>query len=109
MARKLQFTFILLISMVSVASARDFPSYYPAQGFQRTGTIEAAYLDEHRLVIGDVSYSLSKSVVVHSLQSFSVSRARLIRGTVVAFRLGGAREITEVWLLPASYDRSKRR
>ena len=100
---------ILVVTFVltSTAFAQKLPSYYPAEGFQHTGRVDAVYIQEERVVIDDISYQVSNSVVVHSLSSFSVSRARVRQGVLVAFKMGGGRVIEEFWLLPGSYGTSK--
>ena len=108
---KKTFCLILAIACVAIgtAGAADFPKYYPEKGFQNTGRIDAVYAEENRIVIGDISYKMSTSVIVHSMSSYSDSFARVRPGANVGFRLGKGRLIEEFWLLPGNYDRSKRR
>jgi opacity protein-like surface antigen len=94
---------VIACALASTAIAATLPSYYPAEGFQRTGIVDAVYADEGRIVIGDISYQMSESAVVHSLSSFSDSMSRVRRGAHVAFRLGSDRVIKEFWLLPSNY------
>ena len=100
---------VIAFSISSTAIAATFPSWYPTEGFQRTGIIDAVYIKESRIVIGDTPYQMSESVVVHSLSSRSDSMARVRKGARVAFKLGSGRVIEEFWLLPSNYDASKRR
>lgn len=102
---------VLAIAFVltSTAIAAGFPSYYPERGFQNTGRVDAVYAEENRIVIDDISYQMSMSVVVRSLSSKSDSLARVRQGAHVGFRLGRGELIEEFWLLPGSYDRSRRR
>lgn len=106
-------TLLLIIvfgcAIASTAIAATLPNYYPTNGFQHTGRIDAVYVDEGRIVIGDISYKLSSSVVVHSLSSKYASFTRIRHGAYVAFRLGNSQVIEEFWLLPGNYDSSNRR
>jgi hypothetical protein len=102
---------VLAVAVVfmSTAIAQGFPSYYPAKGFQNTGRVDAVYAEESRIVIDDISYQLSTSVVVRSLSSRSDSLLRVRAGAHVGFRLGAGQLIEEFWLLPGNYDSSRRR
>ena len=108
---KKTFFLVLAIAFVltSTAIAAGFPSYYPEKGFQNTGRVDAVYADANRIIIGDISYKMSTSVVVRSLSSKNDSLARVRAGAHVGFRLGRGQLIEEFWLLPGNYDRSKRR
>jgi len=108
---KKTFFLVLAIAFVltSTAIAAGFPSYYPAKGFQNTGRVDAVYAEDNRIVIGDISYQMSTSVVVHSLSSYSDSLARVRAGAHVGFRLGSGELIEEFWLLPGNYDNRRRR
>jgi opacity protein-like surface antigen len=100
---------VIACALASTAIAATLPSYYPAEGFQRTGIVDAVYIKEGRIVIGDISYSISESTVVHSLSSYSDSFSRIRQGARVAFKLNSNRVIAEFWLLPRNYDASKPR
>ena len=107
-------TFFLVLAiafvLTSTAIAADFPKYYPAEGFQKTGLVDAVYAQENRIIIGDISYQMSSSVVVHSMSSYSDSLARVRPGAHVGFRLGSSgRLIEEFWLLPSNYRAPRRR
>jgi len=95
--------------LMSTAIAADFPSYYPEKGFQNTGRVDAVYAGDNRIIIDDISYRMSTSVVVRSLSSKNDSLLRVRAGANVGFRLGRGQLIEEFWLLPGNYDRSKRR
>lgn len=97
----------LLVTTTSIA--QNFPSYYPKEGLQRTGRIDAVYMEENRIVIGDIPYQMSESPIVHSLTAYSVSIARLRPGAMVGFKEGQGRILNEFWLLPANYDPRERR
>lgn len=109
MTNKILSTLLIACVLVSTAFAQDFPSYYPQEGSARTGRVDDVRLDENTVVIGDILYKLADSIVVHSMSAYSVSKARILSGRIVAFKLGSGREITEVWLLPSTYDPAKQR
>ena len=102
---------VLAIACVftSTAIAAGLPSYYPEKGFQNTGRVDAVYADDNRIVIGDIAYQMSKSVVVRSLSSKNDSLARVRQGAHVGFRLGKSQLIEEFWLLPGNYKAPRRR
>lgn len=97
---------ILLIAfaMTGSAVAANLPGYYPANGFPNTGRVDAVYAKEGRVVIGDISYVVSESVVIRSLTSKNDSFARVKQGVLVGFRTGKGRAIEEFWILPGNYD-----
>lgn len=109
MKKQLVTTLLIVIAFASTAVAQRLPAHYPAEGFQRTGIVDAVIADENRIVIGDISYTLSSNVVVHSLTAKDVSIARLRPGVHVGMRNGRSRVITELWLLPSSYESSRKR
>ena len=100
---------LVAAAFIGTAGAQSFPSYYPKEGFQRTGVVDAVYPDEGRIVIGDLPYQMVKSPVVHALNAYSVSFARIRPGITVAFKTGPNRIIQEFWLLPPNYDPRRRR
>ncbi len=104
-------TFIvaLAIAFASPAFSQSLPNYYPAEGFQRTGLVDAVYADEYKIVINDIPYQYSSSVVVHSMSSYRASFTRIRSGVRVAYKMGRNHEIVELWLLPANYSDSRRR
>lgn len=106
-------TFFLVLAIAFVltgtAIAADFPSYYPDKGFQNTGRVDAVYAQDNRIVIGDISYRMSTSVVVRSLSSKNDSLARVRAGANVGFRLGRGQLIEEFWMLPGNYKAPRRR
>ena len=109
---KKTFFLVLAIAFVltSTAIAADFPGYYPEKGFQNTGRVDAVYAGENRIVIGDISYQMSTSVVVRSFSSKNDSLARVRPGAHVGFRFGKiGRLIEEFWLLPSNYRAPRRR
>lgn len=102
---------VLAIALVfmGTAIAADFPSYYPKKGFQNTGRVDAVYAEESRIVIDDVSYQVSASVIVRSLSSRSDSILRVRPGAHVGFRVSRGDSIEEFWLLPGNYKAPRRR
>ena len=87
--------------------SQHLPKHYPAEGFQRTGLVDAVYASEYRIVINDIPYQYSKAVVVHSMSSsYRASFSRVRSGVRVAYKMGSSREIVELWLLPANYSDS---
>ena len=107
-------TFLLVLAIacaaMSTAIAADFPSYYPENGFQKMGRVDAVYAEDNRIIIGDISYKMSTSVVVRSLSSKNDALARVRPGAHVGFRLGKrGRLIEEFWLLPSNYQAPRRR
>ena len=91
------------IAMAGSAFAANLPGYYPAKGFPNTGRVDAVYAEEGRVVIGDISYQISDSVVVRSFSSKNDSFARIRQGALVGFRTNGRQVIEEFWLLPGNY------
>ncbi len=107
---KKQFLGLLFALVVTTtAIAANYPSYYPEEGLQRTGRVDAIYPAENRIVIGDIPYQMSDSPIVHSLTAYSVSIARVRPGVIVGFNAGQSRVINEFWLMPPDYDPRERR
>jgi len=103
---------ILLVVALTIAGsaiAQNLPKYYPSEGFRRTGNVDAVYSDASRIVINDIQYYYSASVVVHSLSSYRTSFGRVHSGVHVAYKLGSDNRIVELWLLPANYSKSRSR
>ena len=105
-------TLLLILTIASAmagsAFAANLPGYYPAKGFPNTGRVDAVYVEEGRVVIGDISYRISDSGVVRSPTSRNDSLARIRKGVRVGFRTKGESTIVEFWLLPRT-DESRRR
>lgn len=100
---------VALLCIASIAAAQSLPSYYPSEGFQRTGRLDALILQERRIIVNDISYALSDNAIAHNLNSFSVPFTRIPIGSTVAFKTLGQRQIVELWVLPRGYDRRGRR
>ena len=98
-----------LLCIASVATAQNLPSYYPSEGFQRTGRLDAVILQERRIVVNDIPYVLSDNAIAHGLNSYSVPLSQLRVGSTVAFKTVGRKQIVELWVLPRNYDRRGRR
>ncbi|NOX68802.1 MAG: hypothetical protein GXP15_06425 [Gammaproteobacteria bacterium] len=109
MKKTIALLLLAIIPLACPALADKLPSYYPDEGFSRTGLVDAVYTVKSRIVIDDIPYQVSKSAIVHSLTSERVSIARIRPGVRVAFKTGSDRSIQEFWLLPANYDRATRR
>ncbi len=95
--------------LAGTAAAQALPKYYPEEGFQRTGHIDAVHLKENRIVVDDISYYLSDSIVVRSLSSPKATIQRLRKGAHVAFTAAPNQTIKEIWLLPDNYKPRGRR
>jgi len=100
-------TFILLAIIVTGPSlAQRLPGYYP-DSFQRIGTVDDISSD--RIVINDVPYALSNSVVVHALFAEEILISILRRGTTVGYLVGENRQVVEIWQLPNNYKPPRNR
>ena len=107
-----KFTYLLVVAVMLASSLAyaDFPNYYPKDGFQRTGILDAVQLDRQILVINDIPYNLANSFIVHSPSNYSVPATRLRGGTQIGYKLAaGGRLITEIWLLPNDYKSPRER
>lgn len=94
---------MLTLLLAGTVGAEGLPDYYPANGFQRVGTLDSVQAGAQRLVIDDLAYSLASNVVIHSQQSYSVPMSRLRVGSTIGFKAPRGRMITEIWLLPSDY------
>ncbi len=100
----------LAVMLASPAFSQDLPDHYPTEGFQRTGLVDAIYIDESRIVIGDIPYQYSSTVIVHSMSStYRASISRVRSGVRVAYKMGRNFEIIELWLLPVNYSDARHR
>ncbi len=102
---------LVALLLAGAAAAQGLPDYYPTGGFQRTGVLDAVQPEAQRIVIGDLGYTYSPNLVVHSPRSYSIPLSRLKPGTRVAFKTldNRGQVITEIWLLPDGYDDGSRR
>jgi len=109
MNKRLFLSAAIAFAISATAIAANFPSYYPKNGFPNTGRVDAVYVDEGRIVIADMDYKISTSVVVHSLSSYRDSVGRIRKGAMVGFKVTGGDVIQEFWLLPNDYEPPRRR
>lgn len=96
---------------VAQVNAGNLPSGYPADGFDRIGVVESVDFNTRKIVVNDVEYTLRSDVVLHSKSSASDSLGRLIPGSKLGLnfmRSGGQRYISEMWLLPSTFQPSEK-
>jgi hypothetical protein len=70
---------------------------------RRAGTIDELDLGANRIVIDDMEFQVSESLVVRATNGSTASTARLRTGISVEYRQAGERLIVELWLLPITY------
>lgn len=99
----------LLLALASPAFSQDFPKYYPNEGFQRTGLVDAIYAEDSTIVINDQQFRYSPNVVVHSMTSYRVPFAHVREGGRVGYKMANSGEIIELWLLPDNYADGRQR
>lgn len=80
----------------------------PSDDYMTVGTVDAIFPGENRIVIGDIPYQLSDSVVIHTTSAKNVSIARLRVGVKVGIRFGQNEPIRELWILPRNYKDPRR-
>lgn len=95
--------FILLLFFGGAAFAQSLPNYYPKGALVQTAVIDAVYLDEGRITIGDITYRMNPRPIVRSPSSSYDSIARIRPGVRVAFRVDVNDEIVEFWIYPKNY------
>ena len=100
---------LALLWMAGSALAQSLPAYYPSEGFQRTGRVDAVLGDSRQIIINDIPYVLSDNAIVHALNSYSVPLSRIRAGATIGFKTSGRRQVTTIWILPSNYDRRGRR
>lgn len=98
---------LVTIAIVSLAIAGDARA--DGADFQRTGRIDAVSLEENSIIIDDIPYRLSESLVVHTGQTSNVSKRRIRAGIKVGYKYVSGDVITDLWLLPETYDLRRRR
>ena len=110
MFKKFTYTLVVAVMFASTAMAADLPSYYPKEGFQRVGILDAVQLDRQVIIISDIPYSLSNNLIVHSTTSYSAPTSQLRLGAKIGYNMArSGRLITEIWLLPSNYKSPQRR
>ena len=97
-------TVLGMLLIASIASAQVLPSYYPDEGFSRTGRVDAILVEEQRIIVNDIPYQLASNLVVHAPNSYSVPLASLRLGATIGFRTAGSRQVAEIWILPRDYE-----
>ena len=94
---------ILLLFFCGAAFAQSLPNYYPKGPLVQTAVVDAVYLDEGRITIGDITYKMNPRPIVRSPSSSYDSIARIRPGVRVAFRVDVNDEIVEFWIYPKNY------
>lgn len=94
---------VLLLFVGGTASAQSLPNYYPKGALVQTAVIDAVYLDENRITIGDINYQMNPRPIVRSLSSSYDSMTKIRPGVRVAFRVDANNEIVEFWIYPKNY------
>ncbi|MEE8342891.1 MAG: hypothetical protein V3R51_03735 [Gammaproteobacteria bacterium] len=105
---RLALTLVLLLTVLA-AGAGNLPAYYP-DTFNRIGTIDGFNLAKRAIIINDSQYYLSDNMVIHTQANEFDTMDKLSKGTTVGFRVlnagSGRPLIPEIWVLPASANRS---
>jgi hypothetical protein len=99
----------LVLVLASPAFAQDLPKHYPKEGFQRTGLVDAIYVEDSTMVINDIPFRFSQNVVVHSMTSYRVPFTQVREGVRVGYKMANSGEIIELWLLPDNYSDRRQR
>lgn len=95
----------------ATANSASLPEHYPQDGFPVSGNLDRVDLASREIVINDMLFYLDNDVTLHSLSSESDSLGRLLPGTKIGAKFtmqGGKQIVTELWMLPGSYDRRGR-
>ena len=100
---------VALVAILCVSLTLASDAYAEGSDFQRTGRVDDVQLEEGRITINDMPFRLSESLVVHSMQASNVSKRRIRAGIKVGYKSAGGDVITEIWLLPETYDLRRRR
>lgn len=96
-----------LFSMVAFAGTAT-AQRQAMDDYMMVGTVDGVYPEENRIVINDVPYRISDSLVVHTNSARNVSMARLRVGVKVGIRFGQSEPLSELWILPRSYKDPRR-
>ena len=99
----------LILLLAGPAFSEDLPKYFPKEGFQRTGLVDAIYVENSTIVINDQPFRFSQNVVVHSINSYRVPFTHVRTGVRVGYKMTNGGEIIELWLLPENYSDRRRR
>lgn len=100
---------LALVAIVCVSLTLSGAAYAEGPDFQRTGRVDDVRIEENLIVIDDIPYRLSESFVVHSMQASNVSKRRIRSGIKVGYKSVDGSVITDLWLLPETYDLRRRR
>lgn len=98
-----------LLVLASPAFPQGMPKHYPNEGFQRTGLVDAIYVEDSTIVINDQPFRFSQNVVVHSMTSNRVPFTHVRLGVRVGYKMASSGEIVELWLLPDNYSERRQR
>ena len=93
----------LLLFLGGTASAQSLPNYFPKGPLVQIAVIDAVYLDDNRITIGDITYRMNPRPIVRSVSSSYDSMTKIKPGVSVAFRLDANDEIVEFWIYPKNY------
>lgn len=106
--RNLAKTLVCALVVVSGSTfAQGLPSHYP-DSFPLSGTIDD--VQQGAIVVGDILYSLSDELVIHTyLNQQSVSIGQLRDDVKIGFAVNDDNVIVEIWLLPVYYNEVRRR
>ena len=100
---------MLVLLTVTVAGAGNLPAYYP-DSFNRIGTIDGFNLEKRAIIVNDSQYYLSDNMVIHTQSNEFDTMDKLGKGVTVGFRVlnagSGRPLVPEIWVLPASANRS---
>ncbi|MDJ0758576.1 MAG: hypothetical protein QNJ19_04215 [Woeseiaceae bacterium] len=94
---------VLLLLLGGTASAQSLPNYYPKGPLVQTAIIDAVFLDENRITIGDITYRMNPRPIVRTRSSSYDSMTKIKKGVRVAFRVDNNGEIVEFWIYPKNY------
>jgi hypothetical protein len=99
----------LILAVAGPAFSQELPKHYPREGFQRTGLVDAIYVEDSTIVINDQPFRFSQNVVVHSLTSYRVPFTHVREGIRVGYKMANSGEIIELWMLPDNYSDRRQR
>lgn len=109
MLKRILSVVVVVLALANVAYASDRTRVPEGADYQRTGRVDAVYLEENRIVIDDIPYGLADILRIRAGGSKAVSRGKLRSGMTIGFKLNRGRQITEIWLLANNAERRGRR
>lgn len=93
-----------ILLQLNIAVAASLPKHYPASFFH-TGAIDDLHLNEQLIIIGDLSFRASSSLVVNRLNSNKAATISSLRKGMNVGVVGANDEsLFEIWELPNDYD-----